>query len=71
MKKLTYNKMVKALELLKKAQELLSQVENESEQIRYAANTNFRWHDLTRAISITESDVAQYSPEKLVNSETI
>jgi hypothetical protein len=61
MKKSTYNKLVKTLELIEKAKALLEQVEKENEEIRYSSNSNFRWTDLNRAASITKGQVDEYA----------
>ena len=61
MKAKDYRKIVKALELLKKAEVLMNEVDQACEEIRYSSNAQFRRSRLESAISIIESDVKQFT----------
>jgi len=68
MKNSQFKKMVKALELLKKSQSLMAEVEADCEEVRYDSNTIMRHNSLVHVISIMESTVDRNSPDKLVNN---
>ena len=61
MKAKDYRKIVKALELLKKAEVLMNEVDQACEEIRYSSNAQFRRSRLESTISIIESDVKQFT----------
>ena len=64
MKAKDYRKMAKALELLKKAEVLMNEVDQACEEIRYSSNAQFRRSRLESAISIIQSDVNQLAHSK-------
>ena len=57
MKTKDYRKMAKALELLKRAEALMNEVDQACEEIRYSSNAPFRTSRLESVISIIEADV--------------
>lgn len=61
MKAKDYRKMTKALELLKRAEALMNEVDQASEEIRYSSNAQFRRSRLESAISIIDADVKQFT----------
>lgn len=61
MKAKDYRKMAKALELLKKAEALMNEVDQACEEIRYSSNAQFRRSRLESTISIVQSDVNEFS----------
>ena len=61
MKAKDYRKMTKALELLKKAEALMNEVDQACDEIRYSSNAQFRRSRLESTISIIQSDVNEFT----------
>lgn len=63
MKNSDIKKLAKALELIKKAQELLTKLDDSSEDFRYSSNANFRRNRLDSVESILSSDLREFGNE--------
>ena len=59
MKKSELNKLKKALEMMKKAQDIVNQVSNSCSEFRYSSNANFRDSRIEAAVSILETEINQ------------
>ena len=60
MKATDSKKLQKALEMMRKAQSLISEVENNDKKFRYSSNSNFRSNRVNAAVMIVESEVKEF-----------
>lgn len=53
-------KLQKALEMMKKAQSLIAEVENSDKKFRYSLSSNFRTNRVMAAVEIIESEIQEF-----------
>lgn len=61
MKATDSKKLQRALEMMKKAQQLINEVEQSDKKFRYSSNSNFRTNRVFAAVSIVESEVNEFT----------
>jgi len=60
MKTTDSKKLTKALEMMRKAEQLLNEVANNDKSFKYSSNANFRNNRVSAAVSIVESEVKEF-----------